>query len=406
MIHKKRRQALLKRLGENALVIISTNPHKRRNGDVYYPFRPDSDFWYLSGFTEPEAVMVFSQHYYHIFLRPKDVGKTVWDGDVLGLDAASEALLADKALAIQSLKTLLPQYLENAADVYYQSKSNCDDNTLDKLLKKIPHQPLAPHLAEMRLVKTRDEVGLIKRAVDISIKAHEQAMKQTISGLYEYEIAGIFSGFFAQNNVQHAYPPIVAAGENALVLHYINNDKILKTGQLLLIDAGCEVEGYAADITRTFPIDGKFTKAQKQIYQIVLEAQLAAIDAIKPGEFVNTPHKIATQIITQGLLDLGVLQDKKNVKDFFMHGTGHWLGLDVHDVGEYKQANQYRKFTAGMLTTVEPGIYIRQNDKINPIYWHIGIRIEDNVLLTQTGNTVLTSALVKQIDDIESLMSK
>jgi aminopeptidase P (EC:3.4.11.9). Metallo peptidase. MEROPS family M24B len=207
-----------------------------------------------------------------------------------------------------------------------------------------------------------------------------------------------------KNNTEHAYTPIVASGENACVLHYIENNKVLNDGDLLLIDAGCEVEGYASDITRTFPVNGTFSKAQRQIYQIVLDAQLAAIESIKPGVMVVKPHQIATHVIQQGLIDLGILQVGGDLSQFYMHGTGHYLGLDVHDVGAYQKNDQHRQYEIGMVTTVEPGIYIRKDDKINPIYWGIGIRIEDDILITNNGNTVLTGALVKEINDIESLM--
>ncbi|RUM78398.1 MAG: Xaa-Pro aminopeptidase, partial [Candidatus Thioglobus sp.] len=220
----------------------------------------------------------------------------------------------------------------------------------------------------------------------------------------EFEVASVFDAEFRKNNAEHAYTPIVAGGENACVLHYIENNKVLNDGDLLLIDAGCEVEGYASDITRTFPVNGTFSKAQRQIYQIVLDAQLAAIESIKPGVMVVKPHQIATHVIQQGLIDLGILQADGDLSQFYMHGTGHYLGLDVHDVGAYQKNDQHRQYETGMVTTVEPGIYIRKDDKINPIYWGIGIRIEDDVLITNNGNTVLTGALVKEIDDIESLM--
>jgi Xaa-Pro aminopeptidase len=244
----------------------------------------------------------------------------------------------------------------------------------------------------------------MQKAANISVQAHESAMQQTKAGLFEFEIASVFDAGFRKNNSEHAYTPIVAGGENACILHYIENNKVLKDGDLLLIDAGCEVEGYASDITRTFPINGKFSEAQQQIYQIVLDAQLSAIECIKPSEAVSKPHQIATHVIQQGLIGLGILQQGDDLSQFYMHGTGHWLGLDVHDVGEYKQDNQHRQFTPGMVTTVEPGIYIRKDDKINPIYWNIGIRIEDDVLVTEQGNTVLTGSLVKTINEIESLM--
>ncbi|MBT7002156.1 MAG: M24 family metallopeptidase [Candidatus Thioglobus sp.] len=402
MIHQKRRKELLSQLDKDALVIVTTNPEQLRNGDVYYPFRADSDFWYLTGFGEPESVAVFSHKSYTVFLRDRDKAREIWDGKRLGVDDAPKTLKSDQAFSISLIKQELPKLIAKAKTVYYNSKPSKIDVEINKHLSS--HQSLTPFLHEMRLSKDNDEIKHMQNAVDISIKAHEMAMKQTKEGVYEYEIASIFDGYFRKNNSQHAYTPIVAGGKNACVLHYIENNKPLKEGDLLLIDAGCEVEGYASDITRTFPISGKFSDAQKQIYQLVLDAQLQAIQSIKPGNNVSKPHQIASNTIRKGLIKLGLLEDDKELSEFYMHGTGHWLGLDVHDVGEYKQANSHRKFEPGMVTTVEPGIYIRKSDKINPVYWNIGIRIEDDVLVTKTGNKVLSQALAKEIDDIELLM--
>ncbi|HIM58450.1 MAG TPA: M24 family metallopeptidase [Gammaproteobacteria bacterium] len=406
MIHQNRRKELLSQLDDDALVIISTNPEQLRNGDVHYPFRPHSDFWYLTGFKEPEAVAIFSNNGYTIFLRDKDPTREIWDGKRLGIKDAPQSLKADKAYPIDQLLALLPQLIDNAGTLYYDFKACALDDQIIELLSKTQYQSLATHVHEMRLIKSTKEIELMQKAADISVQAHQSALQQTQPGLFEYEIASVFDAEFRKNNSEHAYTPIVAGGENACVLHYIENNKPLNEGDLLLIDAGCEVEGYAADITRTFPINGKFSTAQRQIYQIVLDAQLAAIESIKPGVLITKPHQITTQIIQQGLVDLGILQADGDLSQFYMHGTGHWLGLDVHDVGAYQQNRQHRQYEAGMVTTVEPGIYIRKNDKINPIYWNIGIRIEDDILVTKTGHRVLTGALVKTIDAIELLMRK
>lgn len=405
MIHQNRRKKLLSQLDDNALVITSTNPEQVRNGDVHYPFRPHSDFWYLTGFTEPEAVAVFSRDSYTIFLRDKDPRREIWDGECLGVDAALQTLKADQAYPINQLKTVLPQLITSSTHLYYDFKAGALDDTIIALLAKFNHQSLT-HVHEMRLIKDAKEVALMQKAADISVNAHILAMQQTKIGVFEFEIASVFDAHFRKNNVEHAYAPIVASGKNGCILHYIKNNQLLNDGDLLLIDAGCEVEGYASDITRTFPVNGKFNQAQAQIYQIVLDAQAAAIASIQSGEVVIKPHQIATKIIQQGLIKLGILQKGADVKQFYTHGTGHWLGLDVHDVGEYKQGVRHRQFTPGMVSTVEPGIYIRKDDKINPIYWNIGIRIEDNVLVTENGNTVLTKSLVKTIDEIENLMNK
>ncbi len=404
MIHQNRRKELLSRLDDGALVIIGTNPEQLRNGDVHYPFRPHSDFWYLTGFTEPQAVAVFSKDTYTIFLRDKDPAREIWDGKRLGVSNAPQALKADEAYSINELKTQLPKLIVNATGLYYDFKPCTLDDEIIEHLAKSKYQSLATYVHEMRLIKGDEEVEFMQKAANISVNAHQLAMHKTRASLFEFEVASVFDAEFRKNNAEHAYTPIVAGGKNACVLHYIENNKILNDGDLLLIDAGCEVEGYASDITRTFPVNGTFSEAQRQIYQIVLDAQLAAIESIKPGVMVVKPHQIATHVIQQGLIDLGILQADGDLSQFYMHGTGHYLGLDVHDVGAYQKNDQHRQYELGMVTTVEPGIYIRKDDKINPIYWGIGIRIEDDVLITNNGNKVLTGALVKEIDDIESLM--
>ncbi len=404
MIPKNRREKLLSQLNDGALVIISTNPEQLRNGDVYYPFRPHSDFWYLTGFKEPRAIAVFSKEHYTIFLRKKSPEREIWDGECLGIAKAVQTLGASQAYPINDLKHKLPQLIANATTLYYDFKSCILDDEIIQCLDGMQTQSLNEYLHEMRLIKDDNEIVLMKKAADISAQTHQLAMQQTKAGLFEYEIASIFDANFKKNNVEHAYTSVVAGGKNACILHYINNNQVLNDGDLLLIDAGCEVNGYASDITRTFPVNGKFSKAQRQIYQIVLDAQLAAIDCIKLGEVVTKPHQVASQIIQQGLINLGILQIGEDLSQFYMHGTGHWLGMDVHDVGNYQQNNQHRQYKVGMVTTVEPGIYIRKNDKINPQYWNIGVRIEDNVLITDNGNSVLTKAIVKEIDKIEQLM--
>lgn len=404
MTPKNRRDKLLSQLDDNALVIVSTNPEQLRNGDVYYPFRPHSDFWYLTGFTEPQAVVVFSKECDTIFLREKNPAREIWDGKRLGVSDATKTLDVNQAYPISALKTQLPQLIKDTTTLYYDFKPCTLDDEITQCLKGVTTQSLAKYLHEMRLYKDEHEIALMQKAADISMQAHQMAMQFTKLGLAEYEVASIFDAHFKKHNAQHAYTPIVASGKNACILHYINNNQVLNDGDLLLIDAGCEVEGYASDITRTFPINGKFSQAQRQIYQIVIDAQCAAIDCIKPKELVTKPHQVATQIIKQGLIDLGILQAKDDVSQFYMHGTGHWLGLDVHDVGDYQQGNQARQYEAGMITTVEPGIYIRKSGKINPQYWDIGIRIEDDVLVTENGNQILTKNLIKSIDDIETLM--
>ena len=405
MIHQKRRQELLSRLSDNALVIVTSNSEQTRNSDVNYPFRPDSSFWYLTGFTEPDAIAVFSNKNYSIFVRPKDKTKEIWEGERLGVRSAPKTLLADNAYSIDDFLKKIHKLIDKNSLVYF------DDSSTNKLNENISSilagdaKPLKPIISEMRLIKDSNEIKNIQTAANLAAKAHLKAMTKVSPGLYEYEIAAEIDAEFRSKNADNAYPPIVAGGKNGCVLHYTKNNKLLNDGELILIDAGCESLGYASDITRTFPINGRFSKAQKQIYQIVLSAQKSAIASIQPGEKVNTPHEIACDTISRELTKLGIMKDQDNLSEFYMHKTGHWLGLDVHDVGEYKIDNDFRVFEEGMVTTVEPGIYIRKNDKIDSKYWNIGIRIEDDVLVTKNGHQVLSKSAVKEVKDIENLMS-
>jgi len=406
MIHQNRRKELLSQIDDNAVIVVSTNPEQFRNGDVTFPFRPNSDFFYLTGFKEPQAVAVISRSTYTMFLRDKDPDREIWDGERLGLADAPETLKLEKALNINLLKDHLSQLI-TAENVVYFDEKPCDlDRTLSSLLSSYTLKSLQDPLHEMRLIKDEFEISTMQRAANVSMVAHVLAMKNASPNMFEYELQSIFDAHFVKNNAVHAYTPIVAGGKNACILHYIENNKPLKDGDLVLIDAGCEFENYASDITRTFPVNGRFSTAQKQIYQIVLDAQLAAIDSIKPGVSVHKPHEIASNIIRKGLESLGLLALDEPLSNFYMHGTGHWLGMDVHDVGKYQQDQQHRKFEEGMVITVEPGIYIRKSDKINPIYHNIGIRIEDDVWVTNAGNTVLTEQLAKTIDEIETLMNE
>ena len=406
MIHQKRRQELLSRLSNNAVVIVSSNSEQKRNGDVNYPFRPDSNFWYLTGFTEPDAIAVFSKKNYSIFLRPKDKTKEIWNGKRLGVKLAPQILLADNAYSIDDFLKTIHKFIDKNNLVYFDDYStNKLNENITSILANVA-KSLNPVISEMRLIKDTTEIQNMQTAANLAAKAHMTAMIKVSPGLYEYHVAAEIDAEFRTGNCDHAYPPIVASGKNSCVLHYTENNKILNDGDLLLIDAGCESFGYASDITRTFPINGCFSKAQKQIYQIVLSAQKSAIASIKPGEKVNTPHEIACDIISRELTKLGLMKELNNLSEFYMHKTGHWLGLDVHDVGEYKIDNDFRDFEEGMVTTVEPGIYIRKNDKIDPKYWNIGIRIEDDVLVTKDGNHVLSKSAVKEVKDIEYLMSQ
>jgi len=415
MIHQNRRKELLSKLDDNAVVIVSTNSEQKRNSDVNYPFRPDSSFWYLTGFIEPDAIAVFSKNNYTIFLKPKDITKEIWNGLRLGVEMAPKTLLANNAYDIDTFLDKIESLLTSESSLYFDAPGNIgwkDVSSTNKLNQSIAlkfrnrTQLLDPYLSEMRLIKDSTEIQHMQTAADLASKAHMQAMIRTRPGLYEYHITAEFDTLFRKEDSEHSYPPIVAGGENACILHYNENNKLLNDGELLLIDAGCEILGYASDITRTFPINGKFSEPQKEIYEIVLKAQKSAIASIVPGEAVNKPHEVACDVITQGLIKLGIMDDASSLRDFYMHGTGHWLGLDVHDVGTKEIDNTIRKFKVGMVTTVEPGIYIRKSDKVNPKYWNIGIRIEDDVLVTEDGHHILSKAAIKELEDIEQLMSQ
>jgi len=415
MIHQNRRKELLSKLDDNAVVIVSTNSEQKRNSDVNYPFRPDSNFWYLTGFIEPDAIAVFSKNNYTIFLKPKDITKEIWNGLRLGVEMAPKTLLANNAYDIDTFLDKIESLLTSESSLYFDAPGNSgwkDVSSTNKLNQSIAlkfrnrTQLLDPYLSEMRLIKDSTEIQHMQTAADLASRAHMQAMIRTRPGLYEFHITAEFDTLFRKEDSEHSYPPIVAGGENACILHYNENNKLLNDGELLLIDAGCEILGYASDITRTFPINGKFSEPQKEIYEIVLKAQKSAIASIVPGEAVNKPHEIACDVITQELIKLGIMDDASSLRDFYMHGTGHWLGLDVHDVGTKEIDNTIRKFKVGMVTTVEPGIYIRKSDKVDPKYWNIGIRIEDDVLVTEDGHHILSKAAIKELEDIEQLMSQ
>ena len=415
MIHQKRREELLSMLGHDAVVIVSTNSEQKRNSDVSYPFRPDSNFWYLTGFTEPDAIAVFSKENYAMFLRPKDEAKEIWNGIRLGVELAPETLLTDQAYDIGTFFDNIDSLIKKGSVIYYDapgsggwkdnSSTNIHNQSINSLFER-ELKPLNPYISEMRLIKDKDEVKNMQDAANLASEAHMNAMKAAIPGLYEHNIASGFDSHFRNCNSEHSYPPIVASGENACILHYTENNQELKDGDLLLIDAGCEINGYASDITRTFPVNGKFSEAQKEIYDVVLNAQKSAINSIKPGVSSNKPHETACEIITNGLIKLGIMKSAEDLTKFYMHNTGHWLGLDVHDVGSKLINDEFREFKNGMVTTVEPGIYIRRDDKIDSKYWGIGIRIEDDVLVTETGNHVLSEKAIKDIDEIEHLMGQ
>ena len=425
----KRRAQLMQLIGQDGIAIIPGAPTAPRNRDVYYPYRQDSDFYYLSGFAEPDAVIVLvpgrEQSEYLLFCRERDRVKEQWEGRRAGQKGARQQYGADDSFPIDDLDEILPGLLENKQRVFYTLGLNIEFDhrvidCLNELRSKIRagiHVPqelvsLEHRIHEMRLFKSEAEIAIMQQAADISAAAHRHLMQTCQPGMMEYQLEAEFQHQCALQGARHqAYSPIVGGGRHACILHYTENSAPLRDGDLVLIDAGCEFQSYASDITRTFPVNGRFSEAQRAVYEVVLEAQLAAIDQVKPGNHWNDPHLAAVKVLTQGLVKLGILQGKvaKLIKDeayrpFFMHRTGHWLGMDVHDVGEFKTAGEWRELKPGMVLTVEPGLYIPRSRDVDKRWWHIGIRIEDDVLVTTDGHRILSAAAPKTVADIEALM--
>jgi len=428
---KRRRTELMKMMGKNTIAILPSASLLTRNRDADFPFRQDSDFLYLTGFNEPDAVLVIVPGRKHgefiLFCREKDEEQETWHGRRAGQEGAIEEYGADDSFPIDDMDDILPGLLEGTDSIYNIMGQYPEfDQRLIGWVNHIKAQSRAglhvPSefvsldyvLHDMRLYKSREELKLMRKAASISARAHTQAMRVCAPGKYEYQIAAEFDYEFRKNNAEHAYSSIVGGGANGCILHYTNNSDQLNDGDLLLIDAGCEIEGYASDITRTFPVNGKYSRAQREIYDIVLAAQKAAIKKVKPGNHWNDPHNAAVRVITRGLMEIKLLKGslpglikEGAYRRFYMHRTGHWLGLDVHDVGDYKVGDQWRLLEPGMVLTIEPGIYIPARSKaVNRKWWDIGIRIEDDVLVTNSGCEVLTKAVVKNPEDIEALMAE
>ncbi len=427
---RRRRRQLMRMMGTGSIAILPAAKIQPRNNDVHYPYRQDSDFHYLTGFSEPEAVAVLipgrEQGEYILFCREKDPKKEQWDGLIAGQEGAVEDYAADDSFPVSDLDDILPRMLEQCQRVYYSM--GCDlelDQRMSNWLKRLRsqsrtgvHTPQAfialdHYLHDMRLYKSRSEIALMRKAAKISAQAHKRLMRKCRPRLFEYELEAEFLHECQLHGArEQAYTPIIGGGDNATVLHYVNNDQRLKSHELVLVDAGCEYQYYASDITRTFPVNGRFNSAQKQLYQLVLDAQLAAINKVRPGNNYNAPHKAAVRVLTRGLLKLGLLKGDLNklikhekYKRFFMHGTGHWLGMDVHDVGDYKIDGHWRQLEPGMVLTIEPGLYIPSGAKGVAKKWQgIGIRIEDDVLVTKTGHEVLSADAPKTIEAIEKVM--
>ena len=431
--YQQRRQALMEKIGQGTAIFRSA-PTAVMHNDVEYRFRQDSDFYYLTGFDEEEAVLVLAPHHeehqFVLFVQPKDLEKETWTGYRVGVEAAKEKFGADEAYPINELDEKLPQYLQKADCIYYHFGRDEEFNHQvlqhwQKLIAQYPKKGIAPsaiadtnfRLHPIRQIKSPQELSLVRQAVDIAVEAHNHARKFAQPGCYEYEIQAEMEYIFTKHGaISPAYPSIVASGENACILHYIENNKQLQENDLLLIDAGCCYQYYNSDITRTFPVSGKFTPEQKAIYEIVLEAQLNAIEQVKPGNTYNQFHDTAVRVLVEGLLDLGILRGdieeiikEEKYKPYYMHRTGHWLGIDVHDVGGYKLGEEHWQILQpGQILTVEPGLYLSPHAKPAegqpelPERWHgIGVRIEDDVLVTTEGNEVLSAGVPKSVEAME-----
>ena len=427
-----RRDRLAEAMGPNSIAIIETSQEAMRNRDADYKYRTDSSFFYLTGFAEPEAVAVIEtnengeEYTYSLFCRERNREMEIWNGYRAGVDGAVDDYDADEAYAIDLLDEEIIEKLLNKEKLFYRigqraefdarvAKWIVEANGESRKGTTAPAQliQLDRIVDEMRLHKDAEEIQLMQIASDISAEAHTQAMKAVRPGMMEYALEAELNYIFGKNGCVPSYNSIVGGGENGCILHYVENNKELKDGDLVLIDAACEYEFYASDITRTFPVNGKFSTEQKALYQVVLDAQVAAIDAVRVENSYKEPHNVAVRILVQGLLDLGIMQgdldeiiEKESFRQFYMHGTGHWLGMDVHDVGSYKQNGEWRTYQEGMVVTVEPGLYIAPDDETVDVKWRgIGIRIEDDIVATKNGPLNLTSKVVKTVEDIEALMA-
>jgi Xaa-Pro aminopeptidase len=427
--YARRRRQLMKLMGKGAIAILPATAEKQRNSDVHYRYRPDSDFHYLTGFDEPESVAVLipgrPHGEYILFVRERDPARETWDGHRAGPEGAVRDHGADDAFPINDIDDILPGLLERCDRVHYVMGVDHEFdqrvigwvNTLRGKAKQGVHSPqefvaLDHQLHDMRLYKSRPEAALMRRSAQIAVGAHIRAMKAARAGVTEYEVMAELLHEFHRHRADISYHPIVGSGANSCILHYHENSETLRDGDLLLIDAGCEYGMYASDITRTFPVSGRFTREQRAVYEVVLDAQEAALAKIRPGNHWNDPHDAAVRAITQGLVRLGLLQGRvptlikqEAYKKFYMHRTGHWLGMDVHDVGEYKVGDEWRVLEPGMCLTVEPGIYIPAGMRGVPKRWaNIGVRIEDDVLVTASGHELLTAGLPRTPAEIERTM--
>ena len=426
----ERRQKVMQAIGKGGMMILPAAPEYIRSGDTDYLYRQNSDFYYLTGFKEPSAVLVLipgrAEGDYVLFNRPRDPKMEVWVGPRAGQDGACKDFGAKQSFPIEALDEKMLELLSNCQRVYYPVGANqaFDQQVMtwtNKTRAQVRSGVSAPSefihsgdvLHEMRLRKDADEIALMRKATQISAKAHVKAMQICKPGMMEYELqAELLAEFCRNGSYPPAYPSIVGAGANSCVLHYVDNNAAMKDGDLVLIDAGGEYEYYTSDITRTFPVNGRFSAEQRAIYELVLQIQLAVIAKVKPGVLWPVLQETAIQVMTEGLLRLGILQGdlkqllaEKAYFQFYMHNIGHWLGLDTHDVGKYRIGTEWRQLEPGIVHTVEPGIYIRPDASVDKKWWNIGVRIEDDILVTANGCEVLTKDVPKQVEEIEHLMN-
>jgi Xaa-Pro aminopeptidase len=426
-VYRARRLRLAQQM-QRGVAVIATAPERLRNRDAHFPYRFDSYFYYLTGFTEPEAVLVLTggdTSRSLLFCRDKDIEREIWDGFRYGPDGAKQAFGFDEAYSVKQLDEQVPKLLADQPAIFCDVGENGEwDSRLIQWLNVVRAQvrtgvsapgeirDVRKLLDDMRLIKDNEELDVMRRAARISAGAHRRAMQSTRAGLHEYDVEAELLHEFRRHGAQApAYTPIVASGANACVLHYVANDQPLKDGDLLLIDAGCELDGYASDITRTFPVSGRFAGPQKDVYELVLAAQAAAVAQVKPGNHWELPHEAAVRVLARGFIDLGLCAgtvdsviESGAYRKFYMHRTGHWLGLDVHDCGDYKREGNWRALEPGMVLTVEPGCYIRPGDGVPQHLWNIGVRIEDDAVVVPGGCEIITTEAPKTIADIEIAM--
>ena len=426
----RRRRQLMRMAGDDAILVLPAAPVRVRSHDTHYPYRQDSDFWYLCGFPEPDAVLVLVPGRRHgealLFCRERDHEREAWDGPRFGQAGAVESFGMDDAYPIEDLDEILPGLLEGRSRVYYHFGRDAEFDLkligwVNRVRAQVRHGAQPPHeflelghlLHEQRLFKSRDELRLMERAAAISMQAHEAAMRAARPGIHEYELQAEVERVFRAADACPAYASIVGAGANGCVLHYVANTARAKDGDLVLIDAGAEYRNYAADITRTFPVNGRFSKEQRALHELVGAAQAAALARARPGVAFAALHEAVVEVLSEGLLRLGLLKGSlekcvagEHYRQFYRHKSGHWLGLDVHDVGDYRIDGQSRLLELGMVLTIEPGLYVAADDRTVPAKWRgIGIRTEDDVLITAEGHRVLTDGLARCADRIEAFMN-